>query len=244
MALLALGRLRSRRGDPSVWDALDEALALAEPTGTLQRLAPVRAARAEAAWNSGDRDTCANEAKAAFDLAVVHRHAWFVGELAYWLWKAGALGAVPDVVAAPYLLQMTGRWEAATAAWEGLGCPYEAARALGESGDEQAMKGALRRFEVLDARPAAAMTIKGLRDLGARHIPRGPRARTRTNPASLTARETEVLRLLMAGRRNAEIADALFLSPKTVENHVSSILAKLGASSRVEAVDVARSLGL
>jgi predicted ATPase/DNA-binding CsgD family transcriptional regulator len=244
MANLAIGRLRARRGDPEVWDALDQALALAEPTATLQRLGPVRAARAEAAWLGGNRERCANEAGAAYGLAIDHQHAWFVGELAYWQWKAGALGDPPKIAAAPYFLQMTGEWEAAAAAWEELGCPYEAARARAESGDERALRDALRTFELLDARPMAAMTIKALRDLGARRIPRGPRPSTRAHVASLTAREAEVLQLLMAGRRNAEIADVLFLSPKTVEHHVSSILAKLGVRSRFEAVDAARALGL
>ena len=45
MALIALGRLRTRRGDPGVWESLDEALALAEPTRTLQRIAPVGGSR-------------------------------------------------------------------------------------------------------------------------------------------------------------------------------------------------------
>ena len=54
MALVALGRLRARRGDPGVAEALDEALELALASGTLQRIAPVRAARAEAAWLRGD----------------------------------------------------------------------------------------------------------------------------------------------------------------------------------------------
>jgi hypothetical protein len=53
MALIALGRVRTRRGDPGVGAVLDEALELARPTETLQRLAPVRAARAEAAWLAG-----------------------------------------------------------------------------------------------------------------------------------------------------------------------------------------------
>jgi DNA-binding NarL/FixJ family response regulator len=49
----------------------------------------------------------------------------------------------------------------------------------------------------------------------------------------------EVLELLVAGRTNAEIADALFLSPKTVDHHVSAVLAKLEVSSRSEAAEVA-----
>jgi DNA-binding NarL/FixJ family response regulator len=48
-------------------------------------------------------------------------------------------------------------------------------------------------------------------------------------PGGLTAREVEVLRLIAAGRSNAEIADELVLSIRTVERHISTIYAKLGA---------------
>ncbi|CAN5850624.1 AAA family ATPase [soil metagenome] len=140
MALLALGRLRARRGDPDVWEALDEALELAAPTGTLQRLGPVHAARAEAAWLAGDRDRTVAEARAVYDLALEHHHPWFVGELAYWQWKAGAMTSPPAEAAAPYSHQMTGDWEAAATAWDELGCPFEAARAREESGDEEALR--------------------------------------------------------------------------------------------------------
>jgi DNA-binding CsgD family transcriptional regulator len=57
--------------------------------------------------------------------------------------------------------------------------------------------------------------------------------------AGLTSREREVLRLLVAGRSNKEIAAALFISPKTASVHVSNILGKLGASSRTEAAAIA-----
>lgn len=80
MALVALGRLRARRGDPEVWVVLDEALDLATQTATLQRLAPVRAARAEAAWLANDPDKTREEARTAYDLARSHAHPWFMGE--------------------------------------------------------------------------------------------------------------------------------------------------------------------
>jgi DNA-binding NarL/FixJ family response regulator len=56
----------------------------------------------------------------------------------------------------------------------------------------------------------------------------------------LTARELEVLRLVAAGRTNAEIAEALFVSRRTVTSHVERIFAKLGVHSRAEAGAVAR----
>jgi DNA-binding NarL/FixJ family response regulator len=73
-------------------------------------------------------------------------------------------------------------------------------------------------------------------------------ARSRTSPdredARLTPREREVLRLLVAGRSNPEIAAALFVSPRTAETHVTHILAKLGVSTRAEAAAHAVRLGL
>ena len=243
MALVALGRVRARRGDPEVAPILDDALALAAPTQTLQRLAPVRAARAEAAWLAGDQDRAREEARAAYDLAARHGLRWHVGELAYWRWRARDLDTQPLDTADPFAFQIGGDWAAAAAAWSELGCPYEAARALAE-GDEAAIREALAEFDRLGARPAAAMAARRLRELGARVIPRGPRPATRANPANLTPREAEVLALIAARSTNAEVAARLFLSPKTVEHHVSAVLAKLDVASRAEAAEAAVRRGL
>ena len=191
MANVALGRLRARRGVPGAMDALDEALALAEPTGTLQRLGPVRAARAEAAWLAGDPQRAAAEARAILPLAVERGHPWHMGELSYWLSKAGEQAPVLNGIAEPYASQLAGRWEDAAKAWEALRCPYEAARALLDGGDVGAVERAHATFARLGARPAEALAAQRLRDLGARSVPRGPRPATRRNPAGLTARELE-----------------------------------------------------
>jgi DNA-binding CsgD family transcriptional regulator len=238
MALLALGRVRARRGNPDVWEALDDALRLAEPTGTLQRLAPVSATRAEARWLAGDRDGTAAEARRAYDLALAHRHLWHMGELTYWLQRAGIDAPLPAGIAEPWRLQLSGEFVAAALAWEARGCPYEAARARFDSDDVEQLRVAFGVFEGLGAHPMAARTLHRLRELGATMIPRGPRKTTRANPAGLTARELEVLELLAAGSTYAEIADALFVSTRTVEHHVSSILRKLGTRTRHEAVRV------
>ena len=90
-------------------DALDEALALAQPGGHLQRLGHLHAARAEAAWLSGDREATIAEAQAVYPLALEKRHLWFTGELAYWQWKAGAPDQAPEWIAEPYRLQIDGQ---------------------------------------------------------------------------------------------------------------------------------------
>ena len=81
---------------------------------------------------------------------------------------------------------------------------------------------------------------------GQRHIPAEVAARLadRIAGAQLSARELEVLRLLVSGRRNREVANALDITEGTVKLHVSSILAKLGAEDRTEAVTIALQRGI
>jgi DNA-binding NarL/FixJ family response regulator len=74
--------------------------------------------------------------------------------------------------------------------------------------------------------------------------PVGPLTATRADPMGLTPREREVLGLVCAGHTNAEIADRPCISAKTVDHHVSAVLAKLGAHSRGEAAPQAADLGL
>jgi DNA-binding NarL/FixJ family response regulator len=76
-----------------------------------------------------------------------------------------------------------------------------------------------------------------------RHIATGGRASARSPFPELTQRETEVLELMAQGHSNTYIADHFVLSLKTVRNHVSNILAKLGAGTRAEAMVKARQAG-
>jgi DNA-binding CsgD family transcriptional regulator len=242
-AFIALGRVRARRGDPGAMEALDEALELSLPGGHLQRLGHVYAARAEAAWLAGHRDGAIDEAHAVYDLALEKRHLWFAGELAYWQWKARVPNAAPEWIAEPYRLQIAGDARAAADAWRARGCPYEAGRALAEADEDDAIVEALDTFDQLGAAPAAKLARQLLRARGAA-VPRGPRATTRANPADLTSRELEVLRLVAAGKRNADVAAELVLSRRTVDHHMSSILRKLDVKTRSEAAAAASRLGL
>jgi DNA-binding CsgD family transcriptional regulator/tetratricopeptide (TPR) repeat protein len=243
VALTALGRLRARRGDPDAMAPLDEALALAQPTGELQRLGPVYVARAEAAWLAGDAVVVAATTRALLGMTSLRLHPWLCGEIAWWL-RQGGETALPDgELAEPYALQVAGDWAAAASAWDRLGCPYEAASARLASDDAAALRSALATFEHLGAEPALARTLKRLRDIGAPARLRGPSRSTRAHPAGLTAREAEILSLIAAGETNREIAARLYLSPKTVEHHVTAILGKLGVPTRQAAARVAADIG-
>ena len=131
---------------------------------------------------------------------------------------------------------------AAAAIWSTIGCPYERAIALAQ-GDQAAQLEALQALDALGATAVAAKLRKALRDQGV-SVPRGKGRRTREHAAGLTPRQAEVLGLLGEGLSNIEIADRLFVSPRTVEHHVSAVLAKLDCSTREKAVSRARTDGL
>ena len=185
----------------------------------------------------GDRDRIREEVRSVYEQVEQTNVRWYIGELAYWLWRAEDLTSPPTHHFEPFELQMKGDWKAAAAWWRRLGCPYEAAVALADSDDEAALRYAHAEFARLGAQPMMAVVTRKLRALGAAALPRGPRPATRVDPDGLTLREQQVLELISAGQTNAQIAAALFISPRTVAQHVSSILAKLDVSSRQLAVE-------
>jgi DNA-binding CsgD family transcriptional regulator len=246
VTLTVRGQILARRGDPDAWPFLDEALELAERTGELQRLGRVRLARSEAAWFAGDLSRALVEVDALLPLlegrdaaseSLTHRTgtSWIRGEIAFCRQRAGATDEVMDGLAEPFALMLAAEWRAAADAWRELGCPFEYAYALAQTGDEAAIRQAEEIFIELDAQPAVTMARRALRQIGAATAQRGPHAATRANPAGLTARELEVLDLLSLGLSNAAIAERLFISRKTAGHHVSAILAKLGVETRTAA---------
>jgi DNA-binding CsgD family transcriptional regulator len=141
------------------------------------------------------------------------------------------------------------------AAWDRLAEPYQAATTLLGAAEAALTAGdrdgAARRLQrasqlagQLGARPLSrqitALAGQARLDLGTGR----PASRPSPDGLGLTAREFEVLRLVAAGRSNAEIAAELFIAAKTASVHVSNILAKLGVSSRGEAAATAHRLRL
>ena len=243
VSLTVLGRLAARRGEAQAGDTLASAWALAQQTEDLQRLWPAAAARAEAAYLAGQEGQVAEIVRDTFDRAVELRHSWAVGELGYWLWRAGSLTSeqraqTVEWGAPAYAAQARGEPEATSLEWDRLGCPYEAAVARSESDDPTTVADSIRTFDRLRAVPMADLAAARLRDLGGHRPPR-PRGTTATNPGGLTDRELAVLELVGDGLTNAEIAERMRISTKTAGHHVSSILAKLGVPSRREASRVA-----
>ena len=236
-ALVALRRHGA--GVDSLNDAWQLACRFAEPIRTL----PVAAAVVEMSWAQAFPTNAFPSAWSCSNRGPVAGLEWSRGELAVWLRRVGETVDATGV-AEPYRLLLDGAYEAAADEFHRLSMPYDAALALLDSADPSL---AARALDILDRLGADAVAAKVRRDLRAKGqsvVPARRRSATLANPVGLTARQVDVLRLLDDGLTNAELADRLFLSVKTVDHHVSAILAKLEVNKRRDAVRRARQLGI
>jgi DNA-binding CsgD family transcriptional regulator len=237
LPLATLSLIRARRGQRPVPALLDEALAAAEPDDFF-RLGPVWAARAEAAWLSGDDQAARAEARAGLETASDHANPWLVGSLCRWLQLAGGEPADTWELSTSFELEVSGDWRAAAAEWTRRCCPYDAAIAqLG--GDIAAVVSALETFRRLGAKAAARRARQRLAELRGR-TPRTRQADISADPDGLSRRERDVLTLIAAGHSDADIATKLSISRKTVGHHVEAILTKLGVDNRTQAAAQSR----
>jgi DNA-binding CsgD family transcriptional regulator len=231
--LVVRGLARARTGAAGAAEALLEATRIAERSGEVQRLDLTACALTELAWL--ERREPPESLQSAFERSPLPGSPWRLGEMAVWLSRYNRLDAVPEHVARPYQLELAGEPVEAAEAWAQLGCPYDEALARGRSNDVEQLTRAVRALNDLGATPAAARVGARLAELGG-PVPRPRRRATRTHPAGLTEREAEVLSLLASGATNSRIATDLGISSRTAEHHVSSVLTKLEAPTRTEAV--------
>ncbi|HEY2780236.1 MAG TPA: AAA family ATPase [Steroidobacteraceae bacterium] len=238
-----LALVRIRRGDPGADELLNEISDIASSMDEPERVGRIAAARAEQAWYRGDLAQLAVEAAAGLKALADRRIPWVRGELLFWQSKTQAVDARSHPIPEPYRFMLAGEWQAAADAWEHIGMPYEQALCLAEGSDEALLR-ALVILDRLCAGPLETLVRKRLRERGVRGVPRGPRETTRSNPAGLSEKEFEVLAMLVEGCSNAQIAGRLHRSTKTVDHHVSAILAKLDVCSRAEAITAAFGLGI
>ena len=242
-ALTVLGLTRVRRGLPGAVETLREAWRVAMPLRECQSIGPAAAALGEAAALDGDAGAVLAELTEAYELASRFGTVAVRAELAYRLGQAGRpVGG--QGLRHPYALLADGRWREAADVWGAAGFRYEHAAALAQSPEIDDQLAALAILDALGAEPLARLTRARLRKVGVTRIPRGPTTATRINPAGLTERQVGVVQLLALGMTNAEIADRLVLSVRTVDSHVAAALEKLGARSRKQAVARAADLGI
>jgi DNA-binding CsgD family transcriptional regulator len=242
---LVRGLVELRSGRAGADEHLARGWELAQRFGEPLRLLPAAAALAERCWTTGTGDPRLDDAAALLSTPSLPGTEWSAGDLAVWLVRLGREVDTSHLrVAQPYRLLLDGRPLAAAECWEALGCPYERALAMVDSGELAESFAALEILDRLGADAVAATVRRDLRRQGVTGVPARPRTSTRANPAGLTSRQVDVVRLLAEGLTNAEIAARLVISEKTADHHVSAILTKLEVRTRREAAAAARTLGV
>ena len=238
---LVASRTRLRLGEADALAQMSDVLNDALATDELQHVVPARLGLIEAAWLLDLPDLADEHMTALLALSESDRHPWNIGERTIWAARLGMSDVpVPADLPEPYLHELAGRFVEAQAAWEALGLPYAGALALAQSNKQAELLQALEGFERIGAQAGSAKVRRQFKSQGAdAELPnarRGPYKAARDHPLGLTTKEQEILSLLAKGFTNREISERLTRSQRTVEHHVSSVLSKLNASSRIAAV--------
>ena len=230
-----LARVLVRQGSAEAPEWLALAARHAERADVLEWLVPTGLAHIEHAWLTGDRAQA--DPYPELLLERTSRPGMLVqrGELLVYLRRLGYPAEPFPGCPEPYAAALRGDWRSAADAWLRDGDPYERAVELAGSGEIEPAREALTALDGLGAKPAVAIVRSRLRDLGVTRLPRRPQPGTLVNPAGLTDRQLEILRLVATGLSNAEIARRLVVSPRTVDHHVAAILQKLGVHTRRDA---------
>jgi DNA-binding CsgD family transcriptional regulator len=240
-----LARLLTRRGDPDAEQILATIWPRALTMHSLPGVIYAAVAYLEWAWLN-DRPDLAVRIRDELLSELPSAAAPLFTEFRRYLVRAGVPLDPALPAAAPqdgYALGTCGEFAAAAAYWDELGDQYERALELAELDDDSA-RHALEILERLGAVPAARKLRIRLKARGVDRLPPGIQKRHRANPANLTDRQLDILARLVKGSTNAEIAEELVLSVRTVDSHVAAVLQKLDAPNRRAAAAIAETLGL
>jgi DNA-binding CsgD family transcriptional regulator len=242
-ALLVAATIRMRKGEPGALTFLLEAKTRAMEAMELQRILPALSAMLEYEWITGETIIDQSTIDLAIDLIAKTDHLFEVCDFGFWLHKARQQQLSIGEGYPGYDSNTVAKARKAAAWWQELGCAYEQALALYE-GSEDDKRTALSLIHGMGAVAVYEKLKLMMRNSGIKSIPRGIRKTTSSNSAQLTSRELDVLALIKEGMQNKEIASKLFISSKTVDHHISALLFKLDAKTRVKAVQEAVRLGI
>jgi DNA-binding CsgD family transcriptional regulator len=160
---------------------------------------------------------------------------WQIGAMRVWAQRLGLELDGPVAVTGPFALELQGAYERAADMWLSLGVPFEAAICL-LHGNTRNFPEAARILKTIGALATINTAKRIARARGMELSQRGPYRSARAHPQGLTAKETHVLEYLKEGFSNADIADQMKRSERTIEHHVAAILKKLRIRNRTDVV--------
>jgi DNA-binding CsgD family transcriptional regulator len=244
-ALIVLARVRLRLGEADAYELASQALQNAMATDEVQYMIPARFTLIESAWLNDMPEKALEHLQSLASINSDKLHRWNIADLFIWAHRFDF--ALPDAYAtdlpAPYVAELQGDYQAAADAWMELELPHNAALSLMRTEGDASIEAITRAIKILGKLEASATIAKARRiadSLGiANKMPRvrrGPYKSARNHPLGLTRREQDILRLIADGASNRDISSSLKRSPRTIEHHVSSVLAKLNVANRMEAM--------
>jgi DNA-binding CsgD family transcriptional regulator len=230
-----------RTGDGDALPLLLEAATKAFEARELQKVVPALIALLEYEWLT--RKTIIKDEDMDRCISMIEQSIYTIekNEFVFWLQKARKRHLPLRDVYEGYDVSSINKAQQAAAIWQEAGNPYVQALTLFEGTDDDKRQ-AIKIVHELGADAVYEKMKMEMRTSGIKNIPRGLRKSTQANAAFLTGRELEVLQLLKEGLQNKEIGAKLFISAKTVDHHISSILFKLDVNSRIKAVQEATKL--
>ena len=243
IALAVIATILMRRGEEDPLVQLLETKEKALKAGEHQRIVPAMVALLEYEWIHGktviEKESLDLAIKTVEEIDNMFQNSEFV----FWLFMARKQFVRIPKLFDGYQLKNRSDIDRAAAIWKEIGSPYEEALAL-YHGNNDDKKNAIAIVQQLGAKAVYDKMKQEMRESGIKNIPRGIRSSTKANPAFLTSRELEILQLLHEGLQNKEIGSRLFISAKTVDHHISSILFKLDVNSRTKAAQEAQRRGI
>lgn len=238
-----VAKIKIRRGDEDMLPQLLQMKSTALATGEAYRILPIFSILLEYEWITGESIIDDADLEVVVELAAGKERVYLNSEFAFWLLKSRKQSMQVKTSFEGHQITNPNLATRAAEIWKQHGCPYEQALALFE-GNEEDKRRAVDLVQKLGAN-AVYMRMKfDMRSAGMKRIPRGIRKSTRSNPANLTEREVGILELLKEGLQSKEIGAKLFISSKTVNHHIASILFKLDVNSRAKAVQEAIQLAI
>lgn len=237
-ARIMLARVQVRIGDDDAAALLAKAHTDALATGEVQYSLPVLLGMAERAWLAGSPRLAANALSGLERIDPAHFSHWAAAEYRFWRQLLGQPSQQCQTAAGTaFCPALEGDFAASGTAFAQLGADYLANVCFALAKDPHMVSAGLAALHRQGAKAAVSRLTKLLETRGLTRqdvtLPRGPYKAARENPFGLTAKEMTVLEHLAQGLSNAEIADEMSRSQRTIEHHVSAILQKLEVENRL-----------
>jgi DNA-binding CsgD family transcriptional regulator/tetratricopeptide (TPR) repeat protein len=239
-----MARIYTRRGDPEAAGEVERAWSGARSTGEIYKVSVAAISMLEFLWLKSDDLALKAFALEMIGLAEAKGQPRLKAEALRYLKRIGEEVGPFDGCPPAFRHALAGDHRKAAQLWEKAAQPYEQALELVESTDASIAFEGLRLLDRVGATRTADFVRQSLRWRGFASVPRGPRRTIDGDVPVLTDRQVDVIGLVAQGLTNQEIADELFVSRRTVDNHVSAILTRLRVPGRDQAVVEAGSIGL